>query len=108
MPKAAHWYRVLVAVAASAAVFSFADGITSQQADVILQELRNIRALLERGAAAQPAQAPQALPQPVPQPPVKMSVRGAYTLGKANAPVTMVEFTDYECPFCRAFHNQSF
>jgi protein-disulfide isomerase len=97
--------RLLILAAALAATSAFPQGITAQQADAILQELRNIRALLERGAAAQPAPQP---PQPVQQPPVKVSLKGAYVLGKVDAPVTMVEFTDYECPFCRAFHNQSF
>jgi protein-disulfide isomerase len=88
--------RARLAVLVFAALVSslaLADGITSQQADAILQELRNIRALLERGPLA-PA-APQAAQQPVPQPPVRVSLKGAPVLGKANAPVTMVEFTDY-------------
>ena len=93
----------IIAFLAAVSTFAFADGITSQQADAILQELRNIRALLERQQAA-----PAPAPQPVPQGPVKVSLKGAPSLGKADAPVTMVEFTDYECPFCRAYHNASF
>lgn len=29
-------------------------------------------------------------------------------LGRADAPVTIIEFTDYECPFCRQFHQGAF
>jgi protein-disulfide isomerase len=31
-----------------------------------------------------------------------------YSLGRANAPLTMVEFTDYQCPYCRAFQATTF
>ncbi len=31
-----------------------------------------------------------------------------HTLGSASAPLTLVEFTDYECPLCRAFHDETF
>ena len=38
-----------------------------------------------------------------------MSVgQGWYALGQENAPVTMVEFADYQCPFCRRFETESF
>ncbi len=80
-------------------------GITHDQADEILKELRQIRELLEKqGAAAAPA------PPPGQQQITKanVSIEGAYTMGSKDAPLTMVEFTDFQCPFCQRFHVQTF
>ena len=81
-------------------------GITRQQADDILDELRAIRRLLEKqDRAARPGQLP-----PMPQVPQtgKLRLEGGYSLGSSDAPVTIVEFTDYQCPYCRTFESTTF
>jgi protein-disulfide isomerase len=77
-------------------------GITHQQADQILDELRQIRQLLER----QQAKAPQAQEEQVVK--AKVNLEGFAMLGSKEAPLTIVEFTDYQCPFCQRFHTTAF
>jgi protein-disulfide isomerase len=83
--------------------FAFGDeGITKQQADAILNELKQIRILLEKNQRA--AAAPQQ-PEPVK---ATLKIGDEPTLGPKNAPLTIVEFTDYQCAFCRQFHLATF
>ena len=77
-------------------------GITRQQADDILNELRQIRQLLEKQAAAGPQQAGEQVVK------AKVNIDGAYALGSKDAPLTMVEFTDFQCPYCQRFHVNTF
>ncbi|NDP41521.1 MAG: thioredoxin domain-containing protein [Aromatoleum sp.] len=82
-----------------------AQGMTSEQAAEMLDELKQIRQLLER----QPAGPGQAAPAPAPDDKVNISfASGGFSMGRADAPLTIVEYADYQCPFCQQYHNTAF
>ncbi len=39
--------------------------------------------------------------------PVEVNIEGAPVLGDANAPVTVVEFGDFQCPFCERYFTDT-
>ena len=104
--SATRYVRPWLALAATlsllvAAPFARADGISSEQAQDILNELKQIRQVLEK------MQSPQAAPAPDDKVSYKFSP-GGFSLGDAKAPLVLVEYTDLQCPFCQQFHNTAF
>src|SRR2546430_9934775 len=95
----------LVAIAALSPLTRAEEPMTRTQADTVIDELRQIRKLLERLPAA-PAARVAAPARPDER--VKVSVGTLPALGRSDAPVTIVEFTDYQCPFCQRFHMTAF
>jgi protein-disulfide isomerase len=75
-------------------------GITREQGEEILKELRQIRQLLEKGARPAAANEPAGA--------LRVDLGEGPWLGKKDAPLTMVEYTDYQCTFCRRFNLATF
>jgi protein-disulfide isomerase len=69
----------------------------------ILEELKVIRQLLEKLTTAPPAAA-----RPAAARVTFATLPADRVLGSPTAPVTMVEFTDLQCPFCRVFQTTVF
>jgi protein-disulfide isomerase len=77
-------------------------GVTGEQVREILDELRQIRLLLEKeGARYGPI-------GPARNVKTAIDVGSAPFLGAKNAPLTIVEFTDFQCPYCNRFFEGTF
>ena len=104
--NATHYLRCFATLTATVALLAGApiaraDGITSEQAQEMLNELKQIRQTLEK------MQSPQAAPAPDDKVSYKFAP-GGFSLGDAKAPLVLVEYTDLQCPFCQQFHNTAY
>ncbi len=65
--------------------------------------------LAEAGTLADAyVQSAEAAATPVPSGPVEIDTSAAFSIGAADAPVVMVEFTDFQCPYCSRHFVETF
>ena len=82
------------------------DAVSCKQTDEILSELRELRKLVESATPKSGASAPAPVRRESPV--ARVDLTGAPFQGDGDAPVTMVEFTDFQCPFCNRFFKTTF
>lgn len=74
---------------------------------VLYTKVENLKAESTDSVPSAPQAAAQQAPQQ-PAGPIEVSIDDDPILGDKNAKVTMIDFSDYECPFCKRYFDETF
>src|ERR1035437_2748068 len=81
------------------------DSYESVRGDV-LQHIRDLRRTKARAAYVEELRKDAKINILLMPPSAKVNTAAAFSNGKANAPVVLVEFADYQCPYCQKVNPQ--
>ena len=89
------------------ASLSGANAVLGQNFAALVEELKALRAEM---AQLRQTMSEMRIPRrpPPPPPPPRVSLDDDPALGRSDAPIAIVEFSEYECPFCLRYQEQTF
>jgi protein-disulfide isomerase len=105
IPLALTAVALLMSPAAMTEEAAEASAASDEKMDAILLELKAIRQVLEKIAKQGGVNTAKRPSKPTI---ATVAIAGRPAMGAEDAPVTVVEFTDYQCPFCLRFSKTTF
>ena len=98
------WFGLIIAVLLSGSI-GFLIGRQSGEADA--SELAALGEAAVATVVVRPDEEDISVSAPEVPTPVSISAETTTTMGDPNAPVTIVEYTDYQCPYCQRNFQQT-